>query len=316
MPTPQHSAGREATPSYRAPPETPPAGSAPPSPSETPDHIGRYRVVRWLGGGGMGDVYLATDPQLNDRRVAVKVPRFDGPPERRESQRRRFLQEAAAAASVPHHAHVCPVYDHGESDGRPFLVMAFVEGGTLADRLQDLGRFEDVREVVLLVRQAAEGLAALHAAGVIHRDLKPSNILLDHEGTPLLSDFGVARLRDGAGLTADGALVGTPDYMAPEQADEGASAAREPADVYSLGAVLYHLLTGRKPFEGNTVQVLRQLGVTPPPPSTLRSCLDPGLEALTLRMMARRPAERPTAEEVAATLSGWQHGSFVDGPLP
>jgi hypothetical protein len=270
--------------------------------------IGRYRVVRRLGGGGMGNVYLAHDPQLNDRPVAVKVPRFDGPLEVRESLLRRFLQEASAAASVPHHAHVCPVYDHGESDGQPYLVMA---------RLKGRGRFEDVREAVRLVRQSAEGLAALHAAGVIHRDLKPGNILLDHDGRPLLSDFGLARLAGGSGLTGPGAILGTPEYMAPEQTEVGASEVAEAADVYGLGAVLYHLLTGRKPYEGDIYQVLRRMSATgPPPASSLRAGLDAGLEGVLRRMMDRQPENRPSAPQAVNMLADWLAGSTAPRPQP
>jgi hypothetical protein len=227
------------------------------------------------------------------------------------------LQEAAAAASVPHHAHVCPVYDHGECDGRPLLVMAFAEGGSLADRLKGGRRLEDVREAVRLARQSAEGLAALHAAGVIHRDLKPGNILLDRDGRPLLTDFGLARLSGGEGLTGEGALLGTPAYMAPEQAERGAAAAKEPADVYGLGAVLYHLLTGKSPFEGTAVQVLRQMCVSEPPtPSSLRAGLDPALEAVLRRTIARRPGDRPSAAELAKTLGEWLDGATVSDSLP
>lgn len=274
--------------------------------------IGRYRVVRRLGGGGMGEVFLAHDPNLNDRLVAIKVPRFDGPPEYGELLRKRFLQEAAAAAGVPHHPHVCPVYDFGEHDGRPFLVMAHLPGGSLAERLKRDKRIEDVHEAVVLAKQAAEGLAALHAAGVVHRDLKPGNILLDQDGRPLLTDFGLAHLAGGEHLTRPGALLGTPAYMAPEQADKGAAAAKEPADVYALGVVLYHMLTGRTPFEGDLMQIVRQLGIVEPPSATsLRAGLDPTLEGVLQRAMARRPEDRPTAAAFAKLLTEWLEGSTV-----
>jgi predicted Ser/Thr protein kinase len=320
MQTPQRPAQPQTAPADPPAPDTLPSTGAYAAVSGKPDLpacLGRYRVASRLGGGGMGDVYLAHDPQLNNRPVAVKVPRFDAPPELREALRRRFLQEAASAASVPHHAHVCPVYDHGEHDGRPFLVMAYVEGGSLADRLKGARRFEDVREAVRLVRQAAEGLTALHAAGVVHRDLKPGNILLDRDGRPLLTDFGLARSAGGEGLTSKGQLLGTPAYMAPEQAEHGAAAAREPADVYGLGAVLYHLLTGRAPYAGDTLQVLRQMSLAEPPtPSSLRAGLDPALEAVVRRAMARRPADRPTAAALAATLGNWLDNSTAQDAQP
>jgi serine/threonine protein kinase len=184
--------------------------------------------------------------------------------------------------------------------------MAHVSGGSLANRLKKQGLFVDVREAARLAQMAAEGLHALHSAGVIHRDLKPGNILLDSEGRPLLTDFGLARLSESAGLTRDNALLGTPAYMAPEQADGGTATAREPADVYSLGATFYQMVTGEVPFPGEPIQVLRQLGrVAPPTPSSVRSDLDPGLEAILNQMMARRPEDRPSAAAVAGLLGRW-----------
>jgi serine/threonine protein kinase len=277
--------------------------------SMLPVAIGRYRVVRRLGGGGMGEVYLARDSQLYDRHVAVKVPRFDVP-ELRESLRQRFLREAAVAAKVPHHAHLCPVYDYGECDGRPFLVMAFVEGGSLADRLRTRGRFEDVREGVRLARQAAEGLAALHGAGVVHRDVKPANILLNSNGEPLLSDFGLARSGNGAGMTGAGVVVGTFGYMAPEQADGQATQITGAADVYSLGVVLHVLLTGQLPSRDGVAQAASAAGGTDaPPPAPLRPDMDSALEGMLWQMMAWRPEDRPPAAALAMSLGWWLDGA-------
>jgi hypothetical protein len=297
-------------------PDTPTIPEAP-AVRRTPrplDRIGRFRLIRWLGGGGMGDVYLAHDPDL-DREVAVKVPRFIGRPELNGDLRQRFLREARAAARVPHHPHICPVFDAGEDEGQLFAVLAYAPGGSLAERLQRDGPLPP-REAADVVRQAAEGLQALHAAGVVHRDIKPANLLLGPNGAVLVSDFGVARLSDSESLTAHGALLGTPAYLAPEQIEHGAAAAGPASDVYALGVVLFELLTGRLPYEGQTMQLLRQ--ITDGPPEALhRPDLDVALEALVLWAMARQPQERPTAAALAASLTAWLGGApFSVGEIP
>jgi hypothetical protein len=287
------------------------------APATAPALVGRYRVVRWVGGGGMGDVYLAQDPNLDGRPVAVKVPRLLSIPEHDERARLRFLQEAASASRVPHHAHVCPVYDYGQHDGRPFLVMAYVEGGSLADRLKAAGRFQDPREAVRLTRSAADGLAALHAAGVIHRDLKPGNILVGADGSVLLTDFGLARVQADDNLTPSGAVLGTPSYMAPEWVRGRTAASTTAADVYSMGAVLYHLLTGRPPYQGEVVQVIGQLAVSEPPDAaSLRPDLDPALVDILRRCMVRRPEDRPTAAGFAELLGDWLERAPATERLP
>jgi hypothetical protein len=275
------------------------------------DKIGRFRLVRWLGGGGMGDVYLAHDPDL-DREVAVKVPRFNGRPEHHADLRQRFLREARAAARVPHHPHLCPVFDAGEDAGQLFAVLAYAPGGSLAERLARDGPLSP-RDAADAVRQAAEGLQALHAAGVIHRDIKPANLLLGPNGAVLVSDFGVARLADSESMTAQGALLGTPAYLAPEQIERGAAAAGPASDVYALGVVLFELLTGRLPYEGQTMALLRQI-TDGPPEAVLRPDLDVALEALVLWAMARKPDERPTAGALAASLSAWLAGAPFAAP--
>jgi hypothetical protein len=278
------------------------SGPEPPAPAA----LGRYRLQGRLGQGGMGTVYLAHDPDL-DRPVAVKVPSFDGPPERQAEQRRRFLREARAAARV-RHPHVCLIYDVGEHEGQPFVVLELVRGGSLADSLRRHGRFDDCRAAVRLLLAAAGGLQAVHAAGLLHRDLKPGNILLDEGGRPLLTDFGLARAAGGgAALTADGAVLGTPAYMAPEQAFSTFGPVTARADEYGLGVVLYEVLTGRLPFEGGGLDVLRQAAHDPPPPpSQFRPDLDPALEAICLRAMARRPEDRfADVAALAAALAAW-----------
>jgi hypothetical protein len=258
----------------------------------------------------MGTVYRAHDPELN-RVVALKLPRFDGPAEVRALAVKRFLREARVAARV-RHPHLCAIHDLGEHDGQPYLVMDYVEGGSLARRLKDTGRFEDPRQAAELARQVAEALAALHEHGIVHRDLKPGNILLDAAGRALLTDFGLARPADpGEPLTAEHAVIGTPGYMAPEQAAGEGDGVGPGADVYSLGVVLYQMLTGRPPFTGSR-SVVRHAAANelPPPPGRLREGLDPSLEALVLKALARRPEDRfPGARPFADALAGWLAGA-------
>src|SRR5439155_9225080 len=191
--------------------------SVPDQVDTSPQTIGRYLILARLGAGGMGAVYKARDPQL-DRVVAVKLPRIDAPPQERPRRVQRFLREARAAAQV-WHPHVCPIYDVGECDGQPYVVMAYVEGQSLADHLKQKGRYEDVGQAVALVRQILDALEAVHGRGIVHRDLKPGNIMIDAAGRAVLTDFGLARPEaDAEPLTSEGVVVGTPAYMAPEQA--------------------------------------------------------------------------------------------------
>jgi hypothetical protein len=289
-----------------------PTEDEPTSPGEgLPAAIGRYRILGHLGAGGMGTVYRAHDPEL-DRVVAVKVPRFDGPPPEKARRAQRFQREARAAAKV-WHPHVCPIYDVGEHEGQPFVVMAFVEGQSLAERL-NAGRFDDVGAAVALLRQVLDGLAAVHARGIVHRDLKPGNILVDSAGRAVLTDFGLARPEDEAGhLTTDGVVVGTPAYMAPEQVAGQPQQVGPWTDLYCAGVVLFQMLTGRLPFEGPPLTALAKILHEPfPPPSVLRPDLDPGLEKVILRATAREPAHRyQSAHEFAEALRPWSAGGVA-----
>jgi WD40 repeat protein len=270
-----------------------------------PRQIGRYRILGMLGSGGMGTVYKAHDPHLN-RTVAVKVPNFAGPEALRSERQLRFLREARAAATV-RHANVCPIYDVGEQEGLPYVVMAYVEGPSLAEQLARHAVF-DGREAAELVRQLALALAAVHGHGIVHRDLKPANVLLDGGGTPLLTDFGLARDEsDSERLTADGAVLGTPAYMAPEQAAMTGEAVGNWTDIYALGVLLYRLVAGRTPFEGQPLTVIYQVAEKePPPPSQFRADIEAGLEKIITTAMARRPEDRyRNAEEMAAALQQW-----------
>ncbi len=266
-----------------------------------PIPFGRYRLVKLLGKGGMGAVYLAHDTQL-DRPVALKIPLFavdDGP-----QVLERFYREARAAATI-RHAHVCPLHDVGEIDGTPYLTMAFVEGKSLSEFAAT--RPLTPRQAGLLVRKLALALKEAHQLGIIHRDLKPANVMIDQRGEPLIMDFGLARRTKGgdARLTREGSILGTPAYMAPEQISGDLEATGPASDVYSLGVILYELLTGRLPFSGDPMAMLAQVLMDQPPaPSEVRPGLDPDLEAICLKAMAKKVADRyRSMAELAAALT-------------
>ncbi len=265
-----------------------------PAPSAA-ERLGDYVLLEPLGSGGMGTVWLAQHATTGAR-YALKVFPKGGDPARAE----RFRREGQAQARVDAHPNVVTVHHLGEDDERLFLVMDLAPGGDLAERLE-AGPL-DPREAARCVACLARGLAHVHAAGVLHRDLKPANVLFAGDGRPLLVDFGLARVRGEETLTRTGAVLGTPSYMAPEQA-RGAPA-DERTDVYGLGAVLYASLTGRAPFEGARFRVLRAvLRDDPLPPRELAPDVPASLEAVCLRAMAKDPAQRfASAAALAAAL--------------
>jgi serine/threonine-protein kinase len=242
----------------------------------------------------MGVVYRATDEVLG-REVAVKVMlRGEGD----GSSTERFQREARAAARLSD-GHIVAVYDFGQYDDNFYLVMEIVEGGSVAGELAEHGPLSWDRAVAV-IEQAAAGLAAAHAQSVVHRDIKPSNLLIAGDGTIKVADFGIAALpgSETSDLTATGQIMGSPHYLSPERA-RGQQAGPE-SDVYALGCVLYQLVTGRPPFTGDhpTAVLYQHVDATPVPPSRLRPELAGPFEPLLLRMLAKDPAERPTAEQL------------------
>jgi serine/threonine-protein kinase len=265
-----------------------------------PPHIPGYEVGAVLGKGGMGIVYRARHLRLN-RLVALKMALAGAYAEPHE--RARFEREAEAVAGL-RHPNVVQIYDVGEADGRPYFTMEYVEGGTLAQKLARSP--QPAREAAQLVATLAGAVQAAHTAGIIHRDLKPSNVLLTADGTPKISDFGVARrVADGAGLTQTGVPVGTPSYMAPEQARGRRDAVGPAVDVYALGAILYEVLTGRPPFRGESASATMLLVLTTEPvaPARLNPRAPRDLDTICLKCLQKDPAKRyPKAAALAADL--------------
>ena len=246
---------------------------------------GRYRLDELFGRSGMSEVWSAEDLELG-RHVAIKLLAPD-------ADTARFEREARAFASLAH-PNVTQLYDYGEAEGRPYMVLEYVPGGTLEDRLRGARPLPD-EDAYAIAAGIASGLAHAHARGVVHRDLKPANVLFDEEGRPKLADFGIARLAVGEGtLTEAGTVLGTAAYISPEQAaGEPASPA---SDVYSFGVILYRLLTGRLPFESDDPLrlALQHRDATPPPISTYREDAPPVLEAAATAALAKDPRNRPT----------------------
>jgi eukaryotic-like serine/threonine-protein kinase len=256
---------------------------------------GRYRLVEPLGRGSMSSVWLAEDEELG-RRVAVKTlaPTAD---------RARFEREARAVASLSH-PNVCALWDYGEAEGKPYMVLEYLEGGTLEDRLKT-GRPLPDADTERIAREMASGLAQAHARGLVHRDLKPANILFDGEGRAKIADFGIARMGAG-GLTETGTVLGTASYISPEQA--AGEAAGPASDVYSFGVILFRMLTGRLPFVAtNALELVRMHRDDPPPTvASVRPDAPPRLADIADASLAKTPGARPEdgAALVAALAGG------------
>jgi serine/threonine-protein kinase len=275
---------------------------------------GRYRLVELLGQGGMATVYRASDAQLG-REVAVKVlrPEYGSDP----GFVARFRQEAQAAASLSH-PNIVSVFDFGIDAGGPYIVMEYVDGEDVATLLARNGPLPP-RQAARLAAEVAHALAAAHTRGIVHRDVKPGNVLVSADGRVKVADFGIARALADARLTLPGVTLGSVHYMSPEQAL--GEQATEASDIYALGVVLYELLAGRRPWEGDSAGAVAMARVSAPPPriSAIRPGVPATLEAIDLRALSPDPAGRfPDATAMAQALEGFlaESAAGTAGPPP
>jgi tetratricopeptide (TPR) repeat protein len=268
-----------------------------------------YRVDEVLGRGGMGVVYKAWHLRLN-RPVAIKM--LLAGPYALPQELERFLRESELVAAL-HHPNIVQIYDAGEVEGRPYFAMELVEGGDLADQIR--GAPYSARQAATLMATLAEAVEAAHQCGILHRDLKPGNILVTADGTPKVTDFGLARWLDGRdGLTFSATPVGTPSYMAPERAKEDKLATGPVSDVYALGAILYELLAGRPPFRAETAAATLQqaLANEPVPPTRLNPRVTRDLETICLKCLQKEPHRRyASAGDLAEDLRRFERGEPI-----
>lgn len=251
------------------------------------EQFGRYQIVEMLGGGGMGSVYRAWDTSLA-RNVALKIPHFclKSSPELLE----RFHREAKAMATLSH-PNICQVFDVGNVDGTYYLTMALVKGETLAKAIET--RTFSIQRAVEVVRTIAIAMHEAHQAGVVHRDIKPANIMLDQRGNPIVIDFGLACDPIGVELCDSDPIIGTPAYMSPEQARREYDSIGPASDIFSLGVVMYRILTNRLPFEGSGITLLSQIQhQSPTPPRDISPEIPTELERICLRCLAKHPEDR------------------------
>jgi len=288
-----------------------------------PQTVGKYKIVRELGRGGMGVVYEATDPELG-RRVALKMLLLDFSlsPAERASDEERFIREARLSANLPKHPHIVGVYEAGVSDDNRFIAMEFIEGVQFSDWRKP----KSMRQQIAVLRDVALAADHAHQHGVIHRDLKPANILVDAKNQPHVTDFGLAKRGQNdasLALTASGAVMGTPAYMSPEQA-EGRKEVDARSDVWALGIMLYEILTGRLPFEAETALkwIMKTVREPVPLPSSVvrgaaRSSIDRTIESICMKALSKNPATRtPTARAFASELTRWIKGEKTTVQAP
>ncbi len=283
-----------------------------PAPSLARAVAGEFRLLREIGRGGMGVVYLAEDTQLQ-RRVAIKTL----PPHLAADAvvRERFLREARTAAGLSH-PNIVPIYSAAERDSVVYFTMGYVHGESLAERLQRDGVME-VEAALAVTRQLALALEAAHSAGVVHRDIKAENVLLEETGRVLVTDFGIARLSEAQPLTATGTVLGTVQYMSPEQVTGDILDGR--SDLYALGVLIYHLLTNRFPFERPTPSavLVAHVNSAPAPMHSVRPDIPPPVDALVMQLLAKRPDDRVlSARALLGLLDALDRGTPAPGGIP
>jgi hypothetical protein len=275
--------------------------------------LGDYRIVEQIGMGGMATVYKAYDPTF-DRFVAIKI--LPETSSKRPEFRERFKREAKAIARLEH-PHVLPVFSYGEEDGITFLVMRYLPSGTLRDYLQE--NRPSLAQTSVILKQLADALDHAHGHGILHRDVKPSNVLLDDKGNAYLTDFGIAKMvEEVVELTRGDAILGTPAYMSPEQC-ESARDLTPASDQYSLGIVLYEMVTGRPPFEAETplAVILQHLNDPLPPPSSLRPDLPEDVERVILKALSGERGQRwPSCSAMATAFEQAVAAAPVDFEPP
>src|SRR5258706_1475929 len=256
-------------------------------PPSAPEAIGRYQIVQSIGQGGMGSIYLARDPKTGNRQVVLKVLRdgFDN-----AEMRERFAREANAAGGL-RHVNIVTIFDVGEYEGQPFIAMEYIKGTTLTDVIARKPELTMARKLQWMEELCA-GLHYAHKAGVVHRDIKPANIMIDEDGLLKIVDFGIARLRSaGTGMTRTGNVMGTLNYMAPEQMAGQPVDAQ--ADIFSFGAVFYEVISYRKAFPGEFPSIIQKiLTAQREPLLTLVPDLDPALGDIVDRCLAKDPVDR------------------------
>ena len=277
-----------------------------------PQQFGEYELIEEIARGGMGVVYKARHKQLN-RVAALKMilgGRFSS-----EDELRRFQLEAESAAKLDHPG-IVPVYEIGEVDGQPFFAMKYIEGGSLAEHIEHLA--DEPEEAMALLAKVAKAVHHAHQRGVLHRDLKPGNILLDESGEPLVTDLGLAKsTTNDSNLTNTGAVMGTPAFMPPEQAAGGGVTTA--ADIYSLGAIMYQLLTGQPPHQGESAidTMMRVMKGPPDPPRKKNKGVDRYLEAICMKCLAFEPESRySSALQLASDLEAWATGDAISVSSP
>ncbi len=277
-------------------------------------HLGRYEIIGELGQGAMGVVYKARDP-LIDRVVAIKTINLSQALEEREEYEARFYQEARAAGRLSHH-NIVTIYDVGKSGDVAYIAMEFLHGRELRDILNEKSVLP-VEQVLDIVAQVAQGLAYAHEHGIVHRDVKPSNIMIQNDGHVKITDFGIARMASAAVRTQTGMVLGSPKYMSPEQVMGKLTDQR--SDIFSLGVMLYEMLTGRPPFSGENVNAImyQTLNASPPQPSSMNPSVPDMLNFIVAKALAKKIDERyQNAKEFADDLRACRDSMMQAEPAP